>query len=409
MNHSCNLPSFDVALSGLYSDTLDLINQSCQLDTGKKKQVYQVMSDQTPDSPFTVYNRQPDIHQNEAGIFKSLYEYAIESLTDLNSENSFEAEINEIPKPVLDKYVPWNSDDELINDELSSILNYPFTQQACLSVSEPDPIPARHLNPDNQLTHLPSVLFNRQDLPPVTLVNPINLTQTTSDKQTTPVEEIADNLPVEHQREKMQDPKKRNLINQHRRKKMQDPEKRKLVNQRRREKMQDPEKRKLVNQRRREKMQDPEKRKLINQRKRERRQDPEIRKLINQRQRERRKDPEKRKLENQRQRKRRQDPEKRNLINQRRRERYQEIVKDPAKRDLINQHQRERYRKIMKDPEKRNLKNQRQRERRQDPEKRKLINQRQRERRQDPKIESWKISDFLDQFAATARLHGCRS
>ncbi|WP_257283693.1 hypothetical protein [Endozoicomonas sp. SESOKO1] len=272
------LPSFDVAFSDLYSSTLDIINQSCELDASKQQHVSQGMSGQTLNSPIPVYNSQSDIYQSETGILKSLHEYDIVSLAEFN--------------------------------------------------------------PDDQLTHLHDILFNQQDLPDVTFVNPINLNQTTSDEQTTPLEEIADSFLVEHQRERMQEPKKRKLVNQQRRKRYH-------------ERMKDPEKRKLNSQRQRERYN-------------ERVKDPEKRKLINQRQREIRQDPEKRKLEYQRQKELRQDPEKINQFNQRQRERYHERMKDPIQRKLLNQRQKER----MKDPEKRNLRNQQRRERRKDPEKR---------------------------------------
>ncbi|MGI2029943.1 hypothetical protein [Endozoicomonas acroporae] len=292
------------------------------------------MSGQVLNSPFPVYNRQSDIPQNETVILKSLDEYDIVSLADFNIEDSFGTDIPEIPKSALDKYVPWNSDDEIINNEISSTSNFPFAQQVCLSVSEPNSIPVRHLSPDNQLTHLHAVLLNRQDLPSVTFVNPINLNQTTSDEQTPPMEEIADSFLVEHQRERMQEVEKRKLVNQQRRKRysemMKDPEKRKLRNQHQRERYN-------------KKNKDPEKRKLLNKRQREQRQDPEGRKLINQRQRELR-----------------QDPEKIKRLNQRQSELYYERVKDPIQRKLLNQRQKDR----MKDPEKRNLRNQQRRERR---------------------------------------------
>ncbi|WP_257283785.1 hypothetical protein [Endozoicomonas sp. SESOKO1] len=224
MNNTHNLPSFDVIFSGLYSGTSDLINQSCQLDARIRQQNYQGMSGQTLDS-FPVYNSQSDIHNNEASIFKSLHKYDIVSLTDCNPEIAFGTGIHEIPKSVLDKYIPCSSDDELINDEISSIPNFLFTQQVSLPVNEPDPIPARHSNTDDQLPHLPAVLSNRQDLPPVALVNPANLNQTTSDKQTPPLEDMADSLPVKSQRGRIQDPEKRKLINQRQRERRQDPEK----------------------------------------------------------------------------------------------------------------------------------------------------------------------------------------
>ncbi|MBO9496896.1 hypothetical protein J7438_22815 [Thalassotalea sp. G20_0] len=339
MNHYYQLPSFNIGSSDLYSGTLDIINQSRELNAGKQQQVYPDLYAHALKSHFPVYNSQSYMHQDETGILKSLHEYNIASLADFNAENSFETGLPEIPKSALDKYVPWNSNDEAINNGISSISDYPSAQQVCLSDSVPDPIPFRHLNPDNQLAHLHALPFNQQDLPPVTFVNSTNLNQTTIDKQTIPLKETPDSFLFEQQGEQTQDSEKRKMINQRKRERyremMKDPEKRKLINQRKREQyremMKDPEKRKLKNQRQNERMKDPEKRKLENQRKRELRKDPEIKNRINQRQRElyneKMKDPEKRKILKQRKRERRQDPEKRKLKKLRQRGRRQDLEK----------------------------------------------------------------------------------
>ncbi|WBA82930.1 hypothetical protein [Endozoicomonas sp. GU-1] len=220
------------------------------------------MSGQALNSPFPVYNSQSDIYQDETGKLKSLSEYSIVSLADFNAENSSGTGIPEMPESVLDKYVPWIADDKVISNDISSISNPSFAQQVCLSVSEPGQIPVRHLSPDDQLTHPHAVLFNRQDLLPVTFVNPINLNQTKSDTQTIPRKEVADSFLFKHQRKRIQEPEKREMINQrkreHYREMMKDPEKRELKKQRQRERMQDPEKRKLDIQRKRKIRQDPE-------------------------------------------------------------------------------------------------------------------------------------------------------
>ena len=379
MDQGNQLLSFNDAFSYLYSSSLGLVEQKQQFYDSEQQPIYQGMSVQVV-NPFPICNTEPDTYQKEADHSNSLNEYDIESLTSLELENASEIGYQEIPQSILDQYVPYESDNEPVNDAFLLTPSTPF-QQLILR-NEPaisEQTPANHTSSVFQLplTNFPAAPSSIEHLRPVAIVDPLYMHQNPSDNQSTLSEEIIDdNTPFfaperEHYHEKMQDPEKRKQINQRKR-------------ERYHEKVQDPEKRKLINQRKREryheKVQDPEKRKLINQRERERLADPEKRKLKNQRERERRADPEKRKLRNQRRRERYhekvQDPEKRKLINQRQRER----LADPEKRKLINQRQRERR----ADPEKRKLRNQRERERRADPEKRKLINQRKRERRADP-------------------------
>ena len=355
MDQGNQLLSFNDAFSYLYSSSLGLVEQKQQFYDSEQQPIYQGMSVQVV-NPFPICNSEPDTYQKEADHSNSLNEYDIESLTSLELENASETGYQEIPQSILDEYVPYESDNEPVNDALLLTPSTPF-QQLILR-DEPaisEQTPANHTSSVFQLplTNLPAAPSNIEHLRPVAIVDPLYMHQNPSDSQSTSSEEIIDaNTPFfDRQRERYYE-------------KVQDPEKRKLRNQRQRERYH-------------EKIQDPEKRKLKNQRERERLADPEKRKLINQRQRERYyekvQDPEKRKLRNQRERERRADPEKRKLINQRERER----LADPEKRKLSNQRQRERYHKKVQDPEKRKLINQRQRERRADPEKRKLINQRQ--------------------------------
>ena len=430
MDQINQLPSFDAAFSNLYSSSLGLADQERQFDTSEQQPTYRGMPVQAAES-FPIHNSRSDVYQNEVDHSNSLKEYNIESLTNFDSENASGTDFPEIPQSILDECVPYESDNEPVNDAFLLTPSTPF-QQLILR-DEPaisEQTPANHTRSVFQLplTNLAAAPSNLEHLRPVAIVDPLYMHQNPSDNQSTSSGKIIDdNTPFfdrereryhekvqdpekrklrnqrererradpekrklrnQRERERRADPEKRKLINQRKRERLTDPEKRKLINKREREryheKVQDPEKRKLKNQRQRERLADPEKRKLRNQRQRERLADPEKRKLRNQRERERRADPEKRKLRNQRERERRADPEKRKLINQRKRERYHEKVQDPEKRKLINQRKRQRYHEKVQDPEKRKLRNQRQRERYhekvQDPEKRKLINQRQRER-----------------------------
>ena len=380
MNQGNQLLSFNDAFSYLYTSSLGLVEQKQQFYDSEQKPIYQGMSVQVV-NPFPICNSEPDTYQNEADHSNSLNEYNIESLTSIELENASETGYQEIPQSILDEFVPYESDNEPVNDAFLLTSSTPFQQLILMdetAISEQTP--ANHTSSVFKLplTNLPAAPSNIEHLRPVAIVDPLYMNQNPSDNQSTSSEEIIDdNTPFfDHEREryheKVQDPEKRKLINQRQREryheKVQDPEKIKLRNQRQRERRADPEKIKLRNQRQRERRADPEKRKLINQRQRERYhekvQDPEKIMLRNQRKRERYheevQDPEKRKLRNQRQRERLADPEKRKLINQRQRERYHEEVQDPEKRKLRNQRQRERYHEKVKDPEKRKLRNQRQ-------------------------------------------------
>ena len=372
MDQINQLPSFDAAFSNLYSSSLGLADHERQFDTSEQQPTYRGMPVQAAES-FPIHNSRSDVYQNEVDHSNSLKEYNIESLTNFDSENASGTDFPEIPQSILDECVPYESDNEPVNDAFLLTPSTPF-QQLILR-DEPaisEQTPANHTRSVFQLTltNLPATPSNLEHLRPVAIVDPLYMHQNPSDNQSTSSGKIIDdNTPFfdrerERYHEKVQDPEKRKLINQRQRERRADPEKRKLINQRKREryheKVQDPEKRKLINQRQRERLADPEKRKLRNQRERERLADPEKRKLINQRQRERYhekvQDPEKRKLRNQRQRERLADPEKRKLRNQRERERRA----DPEKRKLRNQRQRERYHEKVQDPEKRKLRNQRQ-------------------------------------------------
>ncbi|MBO9483370.1 hypothetical protein [Salinisphaera sp. G21_0] len=147
------------------------------------------MSVQTLDTSFPVYHNHSDIAQNNDD---PLIKYDIRPLTLLEIAGCFYTAIPEIPQSVLDQYVPWKPDEP---DELSSRPKIALIQQIYFSGSEPEirePTPASHLKPDYPLTDLPDLLSKPQYLQPCTVINPLNLNQTTSDNQTAQTTEIVD-------------------------------------------------------------------------------------------------------------------------------------------------------------------------------------------------------------------------
>ncbi|MBO9496302.1 hypothetical protein J7438_19795 [Thalassotalea sp. G20_0] len=147
------------------------------------------MSVQTLDTSFPVYHNHSDIAQNNDD---PLIKYDIRPLTLLEIAGCFYTAIPEIPQSVLDQYVPWKPDEP---DELSSRPKIALIQPIYFSGSEPEirePTPASHLKPDYPLTDLPDLLSKPQYLQPCTVVNPLNLNQTTSDNQTAQTTEIVD-------------------------------------------------------------------------------------------------------------------------------------------------------------------------------------------------------------------------
>ena len=155
-------------------------------------------------NPFPICNSESDIYQNEADDSNSLNEYNIQSLTNFDLENAFETGIQEIPQSILDQYIPYQSDNEPVNDALLSTT--PF-QQLILrdepAISEQTPV--NHTCPDIQLTNPTAGIHSSQDLRPVAVVNPL-LNQAASDNQATQVDIKVDGSSslVERQRERYQ-------------------------------------------------------------------------------------------------------------------------------------------------------------------------------------------------------------
>ncbi|WBA83511.1 hypothetical protein [Endozoicomonas sp. GU-1] len=203
MDFFSSLTSSDLAFDELCSDSLDLIEQIYRFDASEQSSTYQGMSVQTLDTSFPVYYNHSDIAKNNADPVNSLIKYRIKPLTLSETADCFCTGIPQIPQSVLDEYVPWKSNEP---HELSSRAKFPPIQQVCLSGSEPEirePTPASHSNPDYPLTNLPDLPSKPQYLRPYTVVNPLNLNQTTSDNQTTQATEIVDDHSsiIERQRE----------------------------------------------------------------------------------------------------------------------------------------------------------------------------------------------------------------
>ncbi|WBA83716.1 hypothetical protein [Endozoicomonas sp. GU-1] len=120
--------------------------------------------------------------------------YDIEVLTPDVSSDSLLKDMLEVTEYTSGECRPWNSGSKNVNDEPSSI---PHTNsiQPFLTGTEPEiekPMPAHYSNTGYQLTDLPAILSDPQDLPADAVVNPLNQYQTTSDNQCTPAEALTD-------------------------------------------------------------------------------------------------------------------------------------------------------------------------------------------------------------------------
>lgn len=184
MDRSNKLPPFDIAFAGLYASSKEPVPKE---GTNEQQPTYQGLSVQRLDTPFPVYHSQSDINQNGADPVNLLIEYNIDSLIPDDLEECFGTDI-------LDKYVPFSSGNDFENGTQSSMPPIPFIQQLCFPGSEPEIIQPASVGHSNtgQLTNLPDVPSNPQDSQPATVVNPLNLNPTASDKQTPQATEIAD-------------------------------------------------------------------------------------------------------------------------------------------------------------------------------------------------------------------------
>ena len=222
MDQGNQLLSFNDAFSYLYSSSLGLVEQKQQFYDSEQQPIYQGMSVQVV-NPFPICNSEPDTYQKEADHSNSLNGYDIESLTSLELENASETGYQEIPQSILDEYVPYESDNEPVNDAFLLTPSTPFQQLILrdeLAISEQTR--ANHTSSVFQLplTNLPAAPSSIEHLRPVAIIDPLYMHQNPSDNQSTSSEEIIDdNTPFfdrerERYHEKVQDPEKRKLRNQ---------------------------------------------------------------------------------------------------------------------------------------------------------------------------------------------------
>lgn len=164
MDHSTQLPPFDVAFAGLYASSIEQIYQDY---ISEQPSTYRGMSVKTRNTQFPVYNNQPDIQHSNDFFFNPLNKYNIDSPILDNPADFIGTDISDIPQSLLDEYVPWNSDHDTDIDAQSSTAIYS--------------------DPEYQLTNTHAAHSGPPDLPPVAVVNPPD--QTTSDNQTPHAEE----------------------------------------------------------------------------------------------------------------------------------------------------------------------------------------------------------------------------
>ncbi len=307
MDQINQLPSFDASFSYLCSSASGLVDQEQQFGTTEQQPIYQGMPVQVL-NPIPTYNSGPDTYQNEANHSISLNEYNITSLINFDSENASGTGIPEVPQSILDKYVPYQTDYEPVNDALSLTTGIPFQQLISLDDLEiRKQTTANHTSSDLQLTDLPAGIHSSQDLRPDAVVNPLCMHQATSDNQTTQAEVNVDGSSslVERKRE--------------------------------RERV-----------RKRELRKDPAYAERERERKRELRKDPAYAERKRERKRELRKDPAYAERERERQRERYQkDP----AYAERERERQRELRKDPAYAERERERKRKRHReRYLTDP-----------------------------------------------------------
>ncbi|WP_257283782.1 hypothetical protein [Endozoicomonas sp. SESOKO1] len=194
------------------SSSSDLTVQTSHFDTNEQHPTYQGMSVQTMDTPLSVYHSQSDMHENNADDFNLLSEYNIDSPTFGDLADAFGINILDIQQSFFNEYIPFNSDTRSVNplnDVQSQRPATPFTQQMCLSGSDPwigASEPSSYSSPDDQLADSPPVLPNPHDLQPVTVANPPSLGQTARDMQTIRTNEITDinSATITHQKKRYQ-------------------------------------------------------------------------------------------------------------------------------------------------------------------------------------------------------------
>ncbi|MGI2029575.1 hypothetical protein [Endozoicomonas acroporae] len=186
MDQINQLPSFDASFSYLCSSALGLVDQEQQFGTTEQQPIYQGIPVQVM-NPIPTYNSGPDTYQNEANHSISLNEYNITSLTNFDSENASGTGIPDIPQSILDEYVPYQPNDEPVNNPLLLTPSTPFQELISWDELEiREQTTANHTS--SGLHNVSAGTHSSQDLRPVAVVNPLYMNQATSDNQTTQAE-----------------------------------------------------------------------------------------------------------------------------------------------------------------------------------------------------------------------------
>ena len=146
---------------------------------------YKGISVQNLNSPRSACFSQSNTDQSKSHSIFPLNEFRIASLTQAVPDSFDKLDLTVSPESILDEYLPWNSDNESVDDALFPALSSYLCTQSCFSGNEPDirePTLVNDFNQDHHVTDLPAGLANPQNSRPVDVINPLNLQQATSDK-----------------------------------------------------------------------------------------------------------------------------------------------------------------------------------------------------------------------------------
>ena len=175
----------------------ELTGGAHQDETIEPRRCYRGTSVQVLNSPLSPYLSQSDADQSNARSISPLRELRVASLTQAIPDGFDELGIPVIPETILNEYVPYNSNNESVDDATVSIAGSysDLCNQSCFSGNEPDirePALTNRLNPDRCLTSLLAELASLQDSQAVAVINPLNLQQATSDNPANSAEIVDD-------------------------------------------------------------------------------------------------------------------------------------------------------------------------------------------------------------------------
>lgn len=179
-----NLPSFEPACSDTLSCSLYSMEQLIPPDYNDQQPSYHGKSVHALELSLPAYHNQSNFCQNNVDSFHSLLEYDIDNLIFTDPAATFSNELPDIQQSDLDYYVPWDSDNELVEARPAPEPIPPFIPQAFLSVSEPEtrnPIPACHWHPDDQKINFSTAPSSPQHLNQTTSYSKIPQTEVFAD------------------------------------------------------------------------------------------------------------------------------------------------------------------------------------------------------------------------------------